>query len=816
MAVARPISTFVVAGLSILLGASLMIPSEAAPAHPHAAELKNTDGSWKYTNHLINETSPYLLQHAHNPVDWYPWGKQAFKEAKKQDKPIFLSIGYSTCYWCHVMERLVFENPTIAAQMNQEFINIKVDREERPDVDDIYMAATQMITRSGGWPMSVFLTPPGASGPDDAGLKPFWAGTYVPPEPKFGRPGFPQILEGLSRAWKQQRDQVLAQADQITNAIKQHLSQRDSGGQLAAETVQEAANQLMQAYDIDDGGFGNAPKFPQPDKLQLLFRVYQNNPRDDIWQAADYTLQRMAHGGMYDQIGGGFHRYSTDAKWLVPHFEKMLYDNGQLVEAYCTAHTIKPHEDNPEFYPRIVRSICDYVLREMTDESGTFWSAQDAEVDAREGQNYVWIETQVRQAIHDDQLADLALAMYGLEQGTNFQDPHHPDEPRTNILFLSKPLHELARQRDLTLENLLISKAEIDRQMMAVRDKRKQPGTDDKVLVSWNGLMIAGFAMAARTLNEDRYTSAAKRAADYILTHMRTENDGLYRTMRKGQVKILAFLEDYAFFVHGLLELHRTTQQSRWLDDARALTTLAQQLFAAKNHGYHDTLANQADLFVRSRTVYDGAIPSGNSQMIHNLIDLYELTNHPEYLDQAVSDLQSFAGALQKNGSNMSHMQHALLRAIEIAPLRFVKVKPRVTEKQSGPITISLDTTTLDLSRGPATARLAMTIAEGYHTNSHTPNMKNLIPTRLELIGAEGLQLDVEYPVGKNHRYEAIMDQDLSVYVGSVTFEVTVSKTQNTDRPRRPMFVLHYQACTESACLLPAKIELPITISGID
>ncbi len=799
------------AGALLLLGVWFMTSSAAPPVHPHEAEIKNEDGSWKYTNKLIDQTSPYLLQHAHNPVDWYAWGPEAFAESRKTGKPIFLSVGYSTCYWCHVMERQVFENPEIAAKMNELFVSIKVDREERPDVDDIYMAATQLMNRQGGWPMSVFLTPPGAKGENDPGLKPFWAGTYIPPEPAYGRPGFPQVLDELSRAWNENRQQVLTTADRAADAVKQYLARRDSGGELTDALVQNVTNQLLRNYDRTHGGFGTAPKFPQPNNLLLLCRVYQNNPNDQLWRALSYTLERMARGGMYDQIGGGFHRYSTDEKWLVPHFEKMLYDNAQLVEAYCIAHSIKPHDADTDFYPRVIRAVCDYVLREMTDPTGTFWSAQDAEVDAREGGNYVWTAEQVRQALDDDALADLAVTMYGLDRGTNFQDPHHPDEPPANVLFLPKPLHELADDRGVTVDQLLTTKARIDKTLLAVRDQRKQPATDDKVVVSWNGLMIAGLARAARELNEDRYAAAAARAADYILANMRTSDGGLYRTMRKGQVKIPAFLEDYAFFVHGLIELHRTTGEPRWLEAAEALTNLAQRKFTAENGGYYDTLADQDDLFVRTRSTYDGAISSGNSQMAHNLVDLYELTANVEYLNRVEADLRSFAGAMTDNGAAMAHMHSALLRAIEADPPRFAQAPPPKPDKPR-PVTARLEPGTLDMTNGQAKLRLAITMADDYHVNSNNPSVEGLIATTVELADADGLELVVDYPPGKNKRY-ALADEELSVYDGTVVIEATLRKTSDFDPNLRPRLILRYQACTDTTCLAPETIELPITIS---
>ncbi len=811
-------------------------PSSQPPVHPHEAQLKNPDGSWKYTNALTHETSPYLLQHAHNPVDWYPWGPQAFDLARRTGKPIFLSIGYSTCYWCHVMERQVFEDPVLAGLMNQHCVNIKVDREERPDVDDIYMAAVQLMTGHGGWPMSVFLTPPGADGEDDPGLKPFWAGTYIPPEPRHGLPGFAQLIDGITNTWKTQRQDVLDQADRVAQAIQQHLGQQDPPVPLTPQLVQAAANQLTRQYDPTHGGFGQAPKFPQPANLQFLIKVHQNNPNPQLRTALAYTLERMARGGVYDQVGGGFHRYATDEKWLVPHFEKMLYDNAQLVEAYLDAHATIPDAADPKLYERVVRETCDYVLREMTDSTGAFWSAQDAEVDAREGGNYLWTPQEIKQAIGDPKRGDLANRLYGLDRGTNFQDPHHRDQPPTNVLYLPMRLDLLAKQDKVTTEQLTAARQQINQQLLAVRDKRKQPATDDKVLVSWNGLMIAAMAQAGETLNEPRYTQAAANAANAILTHMRQPPPpegatGLYRTMRAGVAKIPAMLEDYAFFTHGLIQLHRATQQPRWLEEAQQLTAFAQQVFTAsdtRGGGYYDTLADQADLFVRTVSTYDGAVPSGNSQMAHNLLDLYQLTGQAQYLDQAINDLKALSGSLSRRGAAMVHMHHALLRALELAPDRFKlaqtqgqdadQTDTQPTRRQV--VSASVAPNTIDLSAEPVTFKVTLTIGPEYHLNASDPGLIGVIPTTLELVGAPGYELAVDYPPGVTKRYP-FADKPIDIYEGTVVLDATIRKTTAdpsagdgpATQPASPQLMLRYQVCTDMSCLEPKEVALPVTFN---
>jgi uncharacterized protein YyaL (SSP411 family) len=804
-----------------------MTSNAANDVHPHAHKLKNDDGSWRFTNNLVDQTSPYLLQHAHNPVDWHPWGQAAFDEARKRDVPIFLSVGYSTCYWCHVMERQVFEDPTIAAQMNELFVCIKVDREERPDVDDIYMMATQLMTGSGGWPMSVFLTPPGAAGEDDPGLKPFWAGTYIPPTPQQGRPGFPQVLDGMSRVWLEKRDVVIQQADRLSAAVTEALVKQGEPGDVDAAMIQAATDQLLNMFDREHGGFGGAPKFPQPAYLQFLLAVYENNPSDPLWQVIGHTLDKMARGGMYDQVGGGFHRYSTDERWLVPHFEKMLYDNAQLVELYALVIDKKPTDASAALYQRVIRETCDYVMREMTDSTGAFWSAQDAEVNAREGENYVWTEAQVRDAISDPGLADLAVTMYGLDLGTNFQDPHDDAAVPSNVLFLPRPLASLSSDTGDEMSALLEKRREINQALKAVRDERDQPGTDDKALLSWNGMMIAALADAGRVLDEPAYIDAAARAADAILSHMTTEDGGLYRTMRKGEAKIPGFLEDYAWFVHGLLALNQAQPDvSKWLDLAKRYTLTASERFATESGGYYDTLADQRDLFVRVRGSYDGAVPSANGRMIHNQLDLYDLTGDAHWLDRAETDLRSFAEPLARSGAGMVQMEGALLRALELDPARFAAtsespsipdgatdaITPHASMK---PVAVSLSPGAIQFVEGVAELTVTLDVGSEFHINSHTPSEAMLIPTNLSLVDAEGYKLDVRYPEPASQTY-AYVDRPLSVFHGKVQIKATISRklTAKGAFPSTAGLLLQYQACTDTACLPPVTERLPLIASG--
>jgi uncharacterized protein YyaL (SSP411 family) len=809
----------------VFMAVSSGVAADGSHSHGGSSGLVNPDGSWKYTNALVKESSPYLLQHAHNPVDWYPWGSEAFERARSMGKPIFLSVGYSTCYWCHVMERQVFENPGLATMLNERFVSIKVDREERPDVDDIYMSAVQVMTGRGGWPMSVFLTPPGAAGQDDPGLKPYWAGTYIPPVSGPGMPGFGEVVTALSDAWMEQREKVLMQAGHVAEAVQAHLGRSIDSGALTPGSIQAALGQLLRHYDHEDGGFGSAPKFPQPSNLVFLIRVYQANPDPDLWRAIAYTLERMARGGMYDQVGGGFHRYSTDGRWLVPHFEKMLYDNGQLVEAYLAAHEVRPDPQDPGLYSRVVRETCDYVLREMTDPTGAFWSAQDAEVDSREGLNYLWTPRQVRAALNEADLADLAVQMYGLDGGVNFQDPHHPDEPSSNVLFLPKRLDQLARDRGMALDRLLEARERINRVLLEARGHRKQPATDDKVLAGWNGIMIAAMARAGRVLNEPRYSDAAARAADAVLSRMGNGDDGLFRTMRLGRAKVGAFLEDYAYLIHGLIELHRgevgrDEPNPRWLQAAERLARGVLRRFSARGEhghggGYYDTLEGQADLFIRAAGTYDGAIPSGNSQMVHNLLDLYEVTGDGRYRDTAVLDLRAASGSMAQLGSAMVHMQHALLRGLEVAPNDSMVSSAR---SEPGPV-IEIDAVpgVLDLRSSRAAFTVTLRIPPGYHVNAHEPGDASVAPIKIECEGAPpGLEVEVEYPEGVLVRYP-FADGLIAIHEGVVVIQGTLQlKTPGRGGSlSAARLVLHYQMCTADRCLQPASVVLPIELGGI-
>ena len=757
---------------------------------PHASA--DVAAEPEHTNRLVHETSPYLLQHAHNPVDWYAWGPEAFEAARAANKPIFLSIGYSTCYWCHVMERESFEDEEVARILNENFIAIKLDREERPDVDDIYMTAVQLMTGSGGWPMSLFLEP--------EGLQPFFGGTYFP------KRNFMALLEQVSQVWQTRRDDIATDAGRLAAAVSQSLRAAAESVPLGEGQVNAARQTLMEIYDRQDGGFGGggprANKFPMPVYLELLLAVAWDDQA--VRGAVIHTLDRMATGGMYDQIGGGFHRYSTDTKWLVPHFEKMLYDNGQLASVYAEAYA----RTGDAYYGEIVRETLEYVLREMSDPAGGFFSAQDAEVNAREGGNYVWVADEIREALTDAGLAgdvDFALEVYGFSAGTNFRDPHHPEDGWKNVVYLRGRPDALAEQMGMTIEAFNERLERVNEALLAVRDRRDQPGTDDKILTGWNGLMVAGMADGGRVLQEPRYVDAARRAAEWILSTMLSDDGGLLRTYRAGEAKINAFSVDYAFLIRGLLALQRATGESGYTDEAVKLAAAADERFWDEGAGgYFDTLSDQSDLFVRVKSTYDGAVPSANSVMALNLLGLYELTGDEAYLDRTIALLRGISSHVDRSPVATALATAALDRINDRFPLRLAG-QPKAAPATKDPVSVETSTQQINVSSGaPVSFEVTLRMAKGYHINAHEPGQPNLIGLNLQLVGAEGLSLHPEYPRGELFRGE------IRIHGGELTVPVRVEQTGPVDGT--PSIALTYQVCTDRLCLAPTTTVLPIEI----
>jgi len=590
-----------------------------------------------HTNRLIDEKSPYLLQHAHNPVDWYPWGPEAFEKARQEGKPIFLSIGYSTCHWCHVMERESFENDAIAALMNRHFVAIKVDREERPDVDRIYMAFVQASTGGGGWPMSVWLTPE---------LKPFYGGTYFPPEQRYGHPGFPMVLERVAEAWSQDRERIEESSRETIEQLTRQSAVAATGPGSALRPDKDALDSgfyaFRRSFDARYAGFGEAPKFPRPVVLNFLLRYHAFAKNQEALDMAAATLREMAKGGMYDQLGGGFHRYSVDARWRVPHFEKMLYDQAQLAVSYLEAFQITGEAS----YSRTARGILDYVLRDMRDPDGGFYSAEDADsvIDAAhpeekgEGAFYVWTQPEI-EAVAGQPAAKWFCDRFGVEEAGNVRNDPHQEFSGKNILYQARPPEDPARVAAIE---------EVSHKLLEARGRRVRPHLDDKVLTAWNGLMISAFAKAGAVLAEPRYVDAARRAADFLSRRMVDAQTGiLLRRYRQGEAAISGFLDDYAFFTQALLDLYETGFEWRDLELAIRLTDKMAELFEDTEHGaFYSTAAGDPTLVMRIKEDYDGAEPSGNSIAVLNLLRLAQMTDRADFRASAARALEAFGSRM--------------------------------------------------------------------------------------------------------------------------------------------------------------------------
>ena len=584
--------------------------------------------SENHPNRLIGESSPYLLQHAHNPVDWHPWGPEALESAQAADKPIFLSIGYSACHWCHVMERESFENVETAALMNTHFVNIKVDREERPDLDQIYMTAVQMLTGQGGWPMSVFLTPE---------LKPFYGGTYFPPEPRHRMPSFRDVLRGVAKAWSEQRDQVLGSGATIVEHLRAASRIDREEGALGIDLIERAAVEIERAVDHRWGGLGRAPKFPHSVELRLLLRAAARTGVDDYRRSALFSLECMIRGGIYDQLGGGFHRYSTDERWLVPHFEKMLYDNALITLACLEAY----QTGGDPIFRRAATETLEYVLRRMTDPGGGFHSAEDADSEGVEGKFYVWTRAEI-EAVLDQREAEIFAHCFDVTSEGNWEG--------VCILNLVKTLDEASEALGIPETELA---AIIDRckgRLLSVRDRRVAPGRDEKILTSWNGMMIEAFAVAAQVLDEPRYARAAVRAAEFLLTTMRSENGLLLRTAKDGRAKLNAYLEDYAYLANALVSLYEATFEPRWLTAASELVErMIEQFWDPEEGGFFYTGNDHETLIVRGKDPADGAIPSGNAMAVTAMERLAKLTGRGDLAAKTETALKLFRGQMSRS-----------------------------------------------------------------------------------------------------------------------------------------------------------------------
>ena len=592
----------------------------------------------QHTNHLINETSPYLLQHAHNPVDWYSWGDEAFQKAKSENRPILLSIGYSACHWCHVMERESFEDEKIAALMNDLFVNIKVDREERPDLDEIYMNAVQMLTGRGGWPMTVFLTPEG---------KPFYGGTYFPPEDRYGVPGFPKILQGVANAYREKPQDVERSVEQILSALQRMSLSTESQQPFSPDIIGQSAEQLAQAYDADHGGLGKAPKFPNVGVYELFLRHYHHSKGSRFLEMVTHTLTKMAQGGIYDHLGGGFHRYSVDEKWLVPHFEKMLYDNAQLVRIYAQVYCVT----GEPLFKQVVDETMTYLMREMLHTEGGFYSTQDADSEGEEGKFFVWTEEEISQILGEES-SEIFCRIYDVSEEGNFEEK--------NILHPILTLEQASKffRRDLKEIESLVSDAK--GKLFQEREKRPKPFRDEKILTSWNGLMLSGLAEAIKISRQPAYLEAANRTVDFIFTKM--FRDGrLLHTYKSGTGKILGYLDDYAFLAAGLLDLFEATVNRAHLDRALELAEIMlHEFWDEAGGGFFYTGRSHERLIAQSKPIFDGSIPSGNAVATQVLLRLYHYTGKEDYLKRAERILRAYYNAMENQPFGFAHMLAAL------------------------------------------------------------------------------------------------------------------------------------------------------------
>ncbi|MCG8042785.1 MAG: DUF255 domain-containing protein [Candidatus Thiodiazotropha endolucinida] len=740
----------------------------------------NKDGTPSFINQLILEDSPYLLQHAHNPVDWHPWSEAAFQKAKQQNKPIFLSIGYSTCHWCHVMERESFENLPIAALLNRDFIAIKVDRESHPDVDEVYMTAVMLMTGHGGWPMSSFLTPDG---------KPFYGGTYYTPEQ------FTSLLQQVNQLWKERPDDVIAQAEKVADAVAESNRLRGEAKALDEGVIAQALKSMQNAFDEIQGGFGQAPKFPREPWLYLLLDQAQRHGDQAALQMLTVTLDHMGRGGIYDQVAGGFHRYSTDYEWLVPHFEKMLYNQAHLSRIYLGAWRITGRED----FRRIATQTLDYVLREMTSPDGGFYSATDADSEGEEGLFFTWTEDELNAAL-DKQQASLATTLYGVTPSGNFEG--------RNILHLPQTLAEFADEKQRSLSDLLTQLEQINQILLETRNKRIPPLRDDKIVTSWNGMMITAFAQAADLLDNTSYRDAALKAAEFLWQQNRYKPGYLWRVHLNGQSSIAATQEDYAYLSESFLYLYDLTGEPLWLERAKELAGAMTGRFLDRQQGGFFMNEAESSITGMGRPKDEGAdnaIPSGSSVAIHSLQRLWQRSGDLDFRKQTDGLISRFAPALEATPISYGYLLSA------VADHRHGELGSRAYAGQGG-IRIHADTSQ---AAEQTLLNLKIQIPDGWHINSNQPSGKDLIATRMSLAEqSNGWQMGpVTYPKGKQQKL-AFQQQPLSVYGGDISLQ-TLLKQIDGDHPGSTTLPveLQLQACNDQVCLPPETVTLWVDLN---
>jgi uncharacterized protein YyaL (SSP411 family) len=768
-----------------------------------------------------------------------PWGAEAIQLARELDRPIFLSVGYATCYWCHVMERESFESVAIAERLNAWFVPVKVDREERPDVDHLFMQAVQLLNHGqGGWPMSVFVEP--------TGLRPFLAGTYFPPGDAFGRPGFTSVLHQVHGFWTGQRERIETQATELAREIGRLVADRSPSRPLDAETVARAVDQLMNAHDPQHGGFGGGPgrpKFPTPVNLELLMDAGWDLP--EVKRAVVLALDRMAMGGIHDHVGGGFHRYSVDERWEVPHFEKMLYDNAQLLALYARAF----ERTSDPLYRGVAEGIIDWARRSMRLEGGAFASALDAEVDHREGLNYLWTPESITAAMTAAGRADevpRVLALYGVDRGPNFQDPHHAEEPARSVLRLPERPDRIAAQLGLGEDEFTAWQHGVNEILLAARDQRKQPLRDDKVLAGWNGMMIAALAEAGRRLDLPAAIEDAATAARFVLHHLRTPDGRLARSWRGVAAPVPAALEDHARLAAGLLALHEATGADMWRDEARGLLDDAAARFRDEDGGWWDCEADRPDLFVRVRDLHDGAIPSGTAAVLGALVALAERTGEEGRLDGVVRGLRAVSAELATRPGLSPAIVLVLNRLLRehagmAAPLGGVSAPGAERAADAGAGAGAGAKAGADAKAGPgagvnaaapdedrpaaddavsvtcshaevrlsadriARATVVLSIGAGLHVHAHEPGQPGLAGLDLELEDAAGVELEVDHPPGRAHAGPL---GETRIHTDAVAIPLRFRRTGPVGGT--PRLIVRVQACSDTACRAPQRIEVPV------
>jgi len=789
--------------LSQDLAAELWSAYEAkGPDYLPRTEHLRADATPIYVNRLILEDSPYLLQHAHNPVNWYPWGAEAFETAQREGKPIFLSIGYSTCHWCHVMEKGSFEDQETALLMNESFVNIKVDREQRPDVDEVYMTAVQLMTGRGGWPMSSFLTSDG---------KPFFGGTYFP------RDSFRELLRKAAGAWRDQRPKLVEQAIGIAARVALVSAASGEAVEVGSDLVGEAVRQSLVRHDDRLGGFSPAPKFPhEPQLLLLLERSLRSDDRDAL-RAATITLDRMARGGIYDQVGGGFHRYSTDAKWLTPHFEKMLYNQAHLARAYLEASRIT----GDVLFERVARQTLDYVLRDMTSSAGAFYSATDADSEGREGEFFVWTPGQIRGALAPAD-AELAIRVFGITDRGNFEGK--------NILNLPAPLAEVAVSNGLPLPELLARLDRIRTKLFEVREQRIHPLRDDKIVTAWNGMMITTLARAGEVLGEPRYVEAAVRAAAFLWEHNRRPDGRLWRAHLDGTSSVEASQNDYAYLAEALVTLYDVTGESLFLERAAAVADVMIAWFwddgddgvgpgrdTASGGFFMSEDDHGGRLPVRPKSASDGAIPSGNSVAVRSLAMLSARTGRLSYRQRAEATIAAFSSSIRRRPTGFAYMLLGVDELLDGAagPLEYgARGAVRATASWDSGAGSSIDSLGDSSGGSPRNLTVELEIADGWHVNSSRPLQENLVATRL-VVDGDRLELrEVEYPRGEVVSL-GFQDEPVSVLQGafSIRAQVAVAEAGAEAGENEVIHLgLTVQACDDEKCLRPETLALELPV----